>query len=53
LAAKKAGSSDPYYETKLVTGRYFLARTLPEAAASLAKMKTGAEPLMALAADAF
>jgi hypothetical protein len=53
LDAKKAGSSDPYYDTKLTTGRYFLARGLPEAGASLARMKAGAEPVMALAADAF
>ncbi len=54
LAAKKnGGASDPYYDTKLATGRYFLARTLPDAASHLAKLKSGADPVMALAADAF
>jgi len=54
LAAKKNGAaSDPYYDTKLATGRYFLARTVPDAGAHLAKLKSGADPVMALAADAF
>jgi alkylation response protein AidB-like acyl-CoA dehydrogenase len=48
-----AGDADPFYETKLATGRYFLARILPDAGAHLAKLKTGAEPVMALAAEAF
>jgi hypothetical protein len=54
LTAKaNGGASDPFYDTKLVTGRYFLARVLPEAGAHLAKLKSGAEPVMALAADQF
>jgi hypothetical protein len=54
LAAKKdGGAGDPYFDTKLSTGRYFLARHVPDASAHLAKMKTGAGPVMALAADAF
>jgi hypothetical protein len=54
FAAKKdGGAADPYFDTKLTTGRYFLARTLPDAAAHLAKVKTGAGPVMALAAEAF
>jgi alkylation response protein AidB-like acyl-CoA dehydrogenase len=48
-----AGDADPFYAAKLATGRYFLARILPEADAHLAKLKTGAEPLMALPAEAF
>ena len=44
---------EPYYEQKLVTGRYFVERLLPDGAAHLAKVKTGAAPLMALEADAF
>lgn len=47
------GDSDPFYAHKLATGRYFLERILPDAAAHLAKLKTGAEPLMALPAEAF
>ncbi len=54
LAAKRnGGAADPYFDTKLATGRYFLARTLPDAGAHLAKLKSGAEPVMALAAEAF
>ena len=48
-----AGDPDPYFANKLITGRYFLQRILPEAAAHLAKLKTGAAPVMALAAEAF
>jgi alkylation response protein AidB-like acyl-CoA dehydrogenase len=54
LAAKtNGGAVDPYYDAKLATGRYFLARTLPDAGAHLAKLKSGSEPVMALAAEAF
>jgi len=54
LAAKKNGAAaDPYYDTKLATGRYFLARVTPDAGAHLAKLKSGAGPVMALAAEQF
>ncbi|HRP12204.1 MAG TPA: acyl-CoA dehydrogenase C-terminal domain-containing protein [Terricaulis sp.] len=54
LAAKKnGGGADPYYDTKLITGRYFIARCTPDAGAHLAKMKSGAEPVMALVAEQF
>ena len=52
-AKKNGGAADPYFDTKIATGRYFIARMAPDAAAHLAKMKTGADPVMALAADAF
>ncbi len=48
-----AGDADPYYVTKLQTGRYFIERILPDAAAHLVKMKTGAEVLMQMPAEAF
>jgi len=48
-----AGSDDPFYVTKLQTGRYFVERILPDAGAHLAKMKTGADVLMAMPAEAF
>jgi alkylation response protein AidB-like acyl-CoA dehydrogenase len=48
-----AGDSDPFYAAKLVTGRYFVERLLPDADAHLAKLKTGSETLMALPAEAF
>ncbi len=51
LAAKKT-TADPYYDNKLATGLYFLARVLPETGAHLAKLNSGAEPVMALSAEA-
>jgi hypothetical protein len=48
-----AGDADPYYAAKLVTGRYFLERILPDAKAHLAKLKTGSATMMELPADAF
>ena len=53
LALAKAGGGDPYYATKLVTARYYVERVLPETAAHLAKLKTGAATLMTLPAEAF
>jgi hypothetical protein len=46
-------TDDPFYAAKLVTGRYFLERVLPEAGAHLAKAKAGAGTVMALEAEAF
>lgn len=51
--AKAAGAADPYYDAKLATARYFIARMTPDAGAHLAKLKTGAETVMALLAEAF
>jgi alkylation response protein AidB-like acyl-CoA dehydrogenase len=48
-----AGDTDPFYAAKLTTGRYFLARVLPETSSRLAKIKAGAELMMALPAEAF
>ena len=48
-----AGDTDPFYANKLVVGRYFLERLLPDAGAHLTKLKTGASLLMTLPADAF
>ena len=53
VALDRQGESDPYYKAKLVTGRYFIERILPEAGAHLAKLKAGAETMMALDAEAF
>lgn len=52
-AQADGGADDPFYAQKLVTGRYFLERRLPEAGAHLAKLKSGAATLMALPAEAF
>ena len=53
LAKIAAGSHDPLYAEKLAVGRYYVARVLPETSSRLAKLKTGADLLMALPADAF
>ena len=47
------GDADPFYANKLVVGRYFVERVLPDAGAALAKVKAGAETMMALPAEAF
>jgi alkylation response protein AidB-like acyl-CoA dehydrogenase len=48
-----AGDSDPFYETKVVLGRYYMQRILPDAHAHLAKLTSGSELTMALPAEAF
>jgi hypothetical protein len=53
LAGKAANGGDPFYESKLATARYFVDRVLPDGAAHLAKLKSGAASLMALGAEAF
>ena len=54
LAALAGGTGDKaFYETKLATGRYYMARQLPMTATHLARIQSGAEPVMALAAEAF
>ncbi|OIQ26895.1 MAG: acyl-CoA dehydrogenase [Alphaproteobacteria bacterium MedPE-SWcel] len=52
--ALDAGTSDAaFYETKLATGRYYMARQLPATKLHLARIETGADTVMALAADQF
>jgi alkylation response protein AidB-like acyl-CoA dehydrogenase len=57
LAAKKAiaeGTGDAaFYETKLATGRYYMARQLPATALHLTRIQTGADTVMALDAANF
>ncbi|HLI67813.1 MAG TPA: acyl-CoA dehydrogenase C-terminal domain-containing protein [Caulobacteraceae bacterium] len=48
-----AGDADPFYADKLLTGRYFLDRLLPDAVAHLTKIKAGAASMMSLRAEAF
>ncbi len=53
-AALAAGASDSaFYETKLATGRYYMARQLPATGMHLARIQTGADTVMALDAEAF
>lgn len=48
-----AGDKASFYEAKLVTARFFMERIMPETAAHLARIQTGADTLMALPAEAF
>ena len=53
-AALAEGTSDAeFYETKLATGRYYMARQLPATALHLTRIQSGAEPVMALEAANF
>ena len=48
-----AAGEDDFGRAKRVTGRYYMARLLPATALHLARIRTGAEPVMALPAEAF
>jgi acyl-CoA dehydrogenase len=48
-----ASGATPYLSTKLVTGRFFMERVLPETAAHLARIQSGCATMMELPADAF
>jgi hypothetical protein len=48
-----ASGATPYLTTKLVTGRFFMERMLPETALHLARVQTGSATTMELAAEAF
>ncbi len=52
LAAGVDGAEDRL-RTKLVTGRFFMERVLPESGAHLARLASGAETVMTLPAEAF
>ncbi|MEM6743048.1 MAG: acyl-CoA dehydrogenase C-terminal domain-containing protein [Pseudomonadota bacterium] len=52
--ALEAGTSDEdFYRTKIRTGRYYMSRSLPETGLRLARIQSGAEPVMGMAAEAF
>ena len=48
-----AEGATPYLTTKLVTGRFFMERMLPETTVHLARIQTGAATTMELPAEAF
>ena len=48
-----ASGATPYLTTKLVTGRFFMERMLPETSVHLARIQTGAATTMELPAEAF
>jgi len=54
FAALDAGNGDTaFLEAKIATGRYYMARQLPATALHLARIETGADPVMALTAEQF
>ena len=54
MVALDGGAADrDFLEAKIATGRYYMARQLPACGMHLARIETGAEPVMALAAGAF
>ena len=54
LDALDAGRGDrDFLQAKVATGRYYMARHLPACGMHLARIETGADPVMALAAEAF
>jgi hypothetical protein len=48
-----AGGATSYLSTKLVTGRFFMEKLLPETAVHLARIQSGSATTMELAAEAF
>ena len=56
IAEEKLGSGEgnkAFLEAKLVTARYYFERIMPESAAHLARIQSGADSMMALNADTF
>ena len=54
LDALAAGTSDvTFHETKVTTGRYYMARQLPATAMHLTRIESGADTVMALDAENF
>ncbi len=54
LKGLDAGTGDAaFYQAKLTTGRYYMTRHLPACAMHLARIESGADPVMALPAEAF
>ncbi|NNF91220.1 MAG: acyl-CoA dehydrogenase [Boseongicola sp.] len=54
MEALEGGASDEdFYQSKITTGRYYMARQLPATGMHLARITSGAEPVMALDAANF
>ena len=51
--ADSGDESTSFYENKLVTARFFMERMLPETATHLVRVQSGADSMMALAAEEF
>ena len=53
LALDESRGDAGFLEAKITTGRFYMARQLPLCAAHLARIDSGAEPVMALPAESF
>ena len=53
MAALEAGEDAAFHEAKIATGRYYMARQLPVTRTHLARIESGAEPVMTLEAAGF
>ena len=53
MAKAALAGTDDFHAAKLATGRYYMVRLLPATALHLARIRSGAEPVMALPAEAF
>ena len=53
MARQARGESNPALDAKLTLARFFNERMLPETAAHLARLTSGAATVMALPAEAF
>ena len=53
IALRDGADDAAFYETKITTGQYYMARQLPAAAMHLARIQSGAETVMALEAANF
>jgi hypothetical protein len=54
IAGKQKGNGvAARMDAKLLAGRFFMERMLPETAAHLARISTGADTMMAMPAEAF
>ncbi|MEM7506047.1 MAG: acyl-CoA dehydrogenase C-terminal domain-containing protein [Pseudomonadota bacterium] len=52
-ALQNGAEDEQFYLNKLTTGRYYMSRILPETSLRLARIQTGAAPVMDLPAEAF
>jgi hypothetical protein len=53
MAKAALEGEEDFHKAKLATGRYYMARCLPATGLHLARIQSGAEPVMALPAEAF
>ena len=53
MAKAEMAGDDDFHRAKMIKGSYHMTRLLPATALHLARIRSGAEPVMALSAEAF